>query len=294
MHEQMKKIEQVFLDVFGRTPIGQRLDDIQKQVIELCRYTDIKHLKEKAGDSLVSLLMLLNETDLSPEELIDNSLTKIKNRPQYKTLGRKKNIAILGGAFDPPTLGHFKCAQLILNMSKFFDEVWYMPCYSHMYNKKMVSCEQRLQMCELMTKYDKRTKVFDFEIKNKLSGETYHTMKKILDSELANEYDFSLIIGMDNANTFSNWYNYKELERLIRMVVVPRQGELPDAAVNWYLKSPHIFIQPDEKNQIPQISSTDIRGWLKEVDDRIPFLQLQKNLLPDVLNFIVTNNLYRN
>lgn len=65
-------------------------------------------------------------------------------------------------------------------------------------------------------RYDKRMKAFDFEIVNKLGGETYHTIKRLLDSSLVDEYDFSLVIGMDNANTFDKWYNYKELERLIR------------------------------------------------------------------------------
>ena len=293
MNELLKEIENCFLEIFGRTPLGQRLEDIQKQVIELCRYTDIKNLKDKTGNSLVSLLMLINECGFSIDELIDSSLEKIQSRVQYKSLGRKKNIAILGGAFDPPTIGHFKCGQLVLNVSKFFDEVWFMPCYSHMYNKKMVSHEHRLKMCELMTAYDKRMRVFDFEIKHQLGGETYHTIKKIADSELTEEYDFSLIIGMDNANTFDKWYNYQELERLVRIVVVPRQGEEIDHTVNWYLKPPHFFIKPDEHNIIPEISSSEIREWIKEVDDRIPFVQLQQNLLPNVFNYIGINNLYR-
>jgi nicotinate-nucleotide adenylyltransferase len=287
-----EQIEDTFLHVFGRTPLGQRLEDLQKQVLELCRYTDIKHLKDKAGDSLTSLLMLFNEIDLDPDTAINFTLNKIKSRQQYKFLGRKKNIAILGGAFDPPTLGHFKCAQLILNVSKFFDEVWFMPCFSHMYNKKMASTVHRFTMCELMVQNDKRMRVFDFELQNQHAGETYHTIKKLLNSSLVDEYDFSLVIGMDNANTFDKWYNYEELEKLIKMVVVPRKGENINPSVNWYLKQPHIFIQPDKDNEIPQISSTEIRSLLKEVDDRIPFIMLKQNLLPNVLNYITQQHLY--
>lgn len=292
MQNQIKKIEEVFLEVFGRTPLGQRLDDIQKQISQLSRFTDIKNLKVKAGDSLTSLLMLFSEIDLDPKEAIELTLEKIKSRKQYKFLGRKKNVAILGGAFDPPTIGHFKCAQLILNVSKFFDEVWFMPCYSHMYNKKMVSHEHRLAMCELMVQYDKRMRVFDFEIQLQLAGETYHTIKKLLDSPFVNEYDFSLVLGMDNANTFDKWYNYEELEKLIKMVVIPRKGEKINSLIDWYLKPPHIFIQPDKNNEIPQISSSEIRTWLKEVDDRIPFQLLRQNLLPNVFDYIGQNHLY--
>jgi|GEM_PF-5570394 len=53
-----------------------------------------------------------------------------------------------------------------------------------------------------------------------------------------------------------------------------------------------MFLLPDDTNVIPQISSTDIRNWLKEVDDRIPFIQLQKNLDAEVLHYIIQNHLY--
>jgi len=289
----MDEIDNIFNNTFSRTPLGQRLEDISKQVTELTRYTDLRKLKEKAGDSLISLLMLFNESGFSVNEAISKSLEKIESRSQYKSLGRKKNVAILGGAFNPITEGHLKTAQLVLNVSKFYDEVWLMPCDQHMYNKELVDAKHRFNMCNIVAGYDGRIKTFSFELENKLAGETYHTFKKIMESEYVEEHDFSLIMGMDNANTFHQWYNYKELEKLVRMVVVPRAGEKRDEKVNWYLKEPHIFLQPEGKNQIPEISSTQIREWLKEDYYRIPFLQLQKNLNSEVLNYIVKNNLYR-
>jgi nicotinic acid mononucleotide adenylyltransferase len=41
-------------------------------------------------------------------------------------------------------------------------------------------------------------------------------VKKLLSEDFAkNERDFSLAIGMDNANTFDKWVNHQDLERMI-------------------------------------------------------------------------------
>src|SRR5690606_15794536 len=119
--------------------------------------------------------------------------------------------------------------------------------YGHMYGKQMASPEDRLEMCRIASEHDKRIKVFDWEICNKMAGETYHVVKLLQDEPIAkHECDFSIMIGMDNALTFHKWYNYHLLERMIRFVVIPRAGYTPDMGAAWYLKAPHIYV-PDNK-----------------------------------------------
>ena len=180
-------------------------------------------------------------------------------------LGRKTTVAILGGAFNPVTLDHIRVAQFVLNTSRTFDEVWLMPCFSHLYHKELVSAEQRLEMCRIAAKKDGRIRVSDYEIKHELSGETYQLVKRLQsDPELLSDrFDFSLIIGMDNANTFDKWVNYENLERMIRFVVVPRVGVLRDSKVNWYLKPPHIYLADTDK-VIGDGSSTKVREAFKK------------------------------
>jgi len=86
-------------------------------------------------------------------------------------LGRKLKVAIFGGAFDPITTGHIKTAQLVLNYSKEFDEVWLMPCYTHLNGKHTSAPEDRLEMCRLAAKTDGRISVSSYEIDHKLGGE---------------------------------------------------------------------------------------------------------------------------
>ena len=304
IQEIQKKINKIYTSTFGRTPLKQRLGDIQKEVYELCRYTDLRSLREEAGDLLTSLLQLYNECEWNPEEVIEANLSKIKKRrKQYKALGRKVQVAILGGAFDPITLGHIQVAKLILDQSMVFDEVWVMPCFDHIYSKHMQSPEHRIEMCRIAARVDGRIKVFDYEIRNKFSGETYNLAKRLFeDNKYKDSHSFSFIIGLDNANTFDQWVNYEELERLARFVVVPRTGEKAKRGVNWYLRDPHLFIEPDEP--LMEISSTMVRkdfGMLSLASTRAainqevlndPTLAFNTGLDKDVKEYIIKNKLY--
>lgn len=202
----------------------------------------------------------------------------------------KIQIGILGGALDPVTIGHIKMAQFVLDLqSKLINQVWLMPCNNHMYNKKMSSPEHRLKMCEIATSVDPRIKVFNYEIRHKLRGETYNMVKRLQDEDFAkNQYDFSIIMGMDNANTFDKWVNYKELEKMIRFVVVSRKGINRNEKVDWYLKAPHIYLVAE--NEIPETSSTDARKLLQnqEYDKVVDLLNW------DVIEYIKKEKLYGN
>jgi nicotinate-nucleotide adenylyltransferase len=281
------KIQKIFEGSFGQTPLRQRNEDILREAIELSRFTSIANLKEEHGDLLCSLLMSCQENGWSPEDLIEATLAKIKRREkQYQAYGRKLNVAIIGGAFDPISPGHIAIAELILNSSSVFDTVWMMPCFKHMYGKKMVSPEHRLEMCRLATKHDRRIVVSDYEIKNKLGGETYHLAKRLFNEDFAtHQFDFSFVIGLDNALTFDKWQNFEDLERMARFVVVPRQGYTEKNSRAWYMKTPHMFLCPEKS--LPDISSTIIREDLKKGRD-FP----EENLNPDVFNYIRKNKLY--
>lgn len=216
MNKLQHEVKETFEGNFGRTPLKQRLEDILSEAIELSRCVDIKKIREELGDLLASSIMLAEEGEWKFEDLVRDTLKKIERRKeQYKALGRKTQVALLGGAFNPITVGHIQVAQFVLNTSKKFDEVWITPAYGHMYGKEMASPEDRIAMCKLAAEVDARIKVFDFEIANQLKGETYQTVK-LLKEELAykDKYDFSWIIGLDNANTFDKWVNYEHLENL--------------------------------------------------------------------------------
>lgn len=291
--EIQELIDKTFREHFGFTPQTERLKDIQSEFFELMRSMDVKNLKEESGDLLASVMMLCSESGWDAEELILTTLKKIESRAiQYKSLGRKTSVAILGGAYNPIHNGHIQLAQFVLNTTNEFDEVWLMPPYEHMFGKNMVDAEHRLEMCKLAAKVDNRIKVFDYEIRNKLKGETYYFFKRLKEEkeimgQPAENFRFAMIIGIDNANIFHKWINFENLEKLARFVIIPRKGVERDLNVDWYLKPPHLFL--NSETTIMDISSTEIR---EKLNNPIEEHEILKYLDKNVWEYIINHNLY--
>lgn len=296
---QIKKLQEevnrVFTKCFGYTPFTERMEDIDNEYQELRRWSSLKNLREETGDLLNSIFQLHTENDWSVLETMQMSLNKTESRYlQYKSLGRKTKVCILGGNFSPIHNGHIQLAQFILKATRKFDEVWLLPAYGHMQKDQEVTAQNRLDMCNIAASVDARIKVFDFEIKNQLAGETFNFVKRLMMEEKLNDiYNFSLSIGIDNANKFETWVNYEELERIAKFVVVPRKGVERDINVDWYLKEPHIYIHGE--TDIMDMSSTYVRNkfhdYYKTSDESI-IEELNKVINPDVVKYIIDNNLY--
>jgi nicotinate-nucleotide adenylyltransferase len=197
------------------------------------------------------------------------------------------HAAILGGAFDPITKGHMQIARQILGSGKGIDEVWIMPCYWHAFNKQMESGSHRMEMCRLAIRETSGIKVDDYEIRKKHVGGTYYLLRELLNEDrIKGRYSVSLIIGMDNANSFEDWIEHERLKNLLRIIVIPRRGVEQDLKIDWYKKEPHLFI--DTKESIMEVSSTQVRALLhaRRFEEAKAFLD------PGVLRYIIEHGLY--
>ncbi|MBN1413204.1 MAG: nicotinate (nicotinamide) nucleotide adenylyltransferase [Spirochaetales bacterium] len=197
-----------------------------------------------------------------------------------------KKVAILGGAFNPVTLGHIQICDFVLRSLKDVNEIWLMPCYRHMYHKDMAPARHRLAMCKLVSRDYPNIKTSDYEIKNRIDAGTYDVIKKLI-SEYGKNIRFHLIIGQDNANTFHHWVNYRLLEKLIPFIVIPRQGVKPDPAVDWHLKPPHVFL--DAENPVMDVSSTLVRTLVKKGKDE----EINRYVDTRVASYIKKNKIYQ-
>lgn len=197
-------------------------------------------------------------------------------------------VAILGGAFDPITVGHIQLAQYVLNSTFLFNEVWLMPCWKHLYDKKMVDAKHRLEMCKIAAQDDVRIYVSDYEIRNKLSGKTFELVSKLCEDPALEDYTFSMIIGMDNAMSFDKWFNHEKLKEMIGFIVVPRKGYTLGRKHRglWFMEYPHVYLGHVD-SPIDEVSSTAVRDGLASGSD------ISHMLSPDVLSYIESNGLYR-
>ncbi len=135
-------------------------------------------------------------------------------------------IAILGGAFDPPHLGHMLVAHQVKE-HLIMDEVWLMPCYSYFPEfpikfSHITSPEIRFKMAKMLQ--NKSIKVSDFEYKHNKQSRTIDTLDLLTKKYPKDE--FYWIIGSDTLKGFRLWNQWKRLIRQYNIIVFPRDTNI--------------------------------------------------------------------
>ena len=160
------------------------------------------------------------------------------------------NIALFGGSFNPPHVGHQLAALYVLETAG-VDQLWLVPCFKHPFEKELAPFEDRLRMCELAAEaLGPRARVSDVE--RELGGES-RTLRTVRALEARHpEHRFALVIGADLVDETSSWYGAEELRREVPFIVVGRAGARPADG-------------PGQKTvEMPAVSSTEIRRALGE------------------------------
>ncbi len=162
------------------------------------------------------------------------------------------HIALFGGSFNPPHLGHVLCALYAYKTAQ-VDEVWVLPSAEHPYGKDMLALDQRLEMCEAAFAGLSFIRVCDDERHNE-GGKTYNLIQQLNERYVNNQW--SLIGGTDTAQDLPNWYKGDELQELIDVIAVPRQG-----------------YDHDSDSALPAISSSLVRERIQageSINDLVP------------------------
>jgi nicotinate-nucleotide adenylyltransferase len=161
-----------------------------------------------------------------------------------------RRVAIYGGSFDPPHLGHILSVAWALSAAE-VDDVWIIPTWKHVFDKEHgASFEQRLSMCELAFAPFRSVEISDIE--RRIGG-----VSRMLDTLDALETErpeavFRLLIGADVLPTTDRWYRWSEVAKIAPPLVIGRQGyPVPEGC----------------PISIPNINSTDIRSGLGNAAD---------------------------
>ncbi len=159
------------------------------------------------------------------------------------------NIALFGGRFDPPHVGHAAIAQYILSADLGIDQVWLLPAHTHPWRPIVASDADRLAMVRFLE--NKNILVKDIEL---VRGETTRTIDTIrqLKRELP-EHTYFWICGVDQVADLAKWDNNDELQESLTFLIIPRKG------FNQHIDLPKKYIFISEKYSITDLSSSEIR-----------------------------------
>ena len=161
------------------------------------------------------------------------------------------NIALFGGTFDPPHLGHALVADTLIARDV-VDAVWFVPVHTHPWadrysKKKLTKYTDRVHMLQLIT-HDKSQIIAHF----KQVSFTYDTLEYF--SAKHPEHQFSWVMGSEYLSRFDDFLKGHPLLSKYHFYIYPRSGYSLDESLK---KTNMTFL-----HEFPQvvISSSAVRA----------------------------------
>ncbi len=150
-------------------------------------------------------------------------------------------IALFGGSFDPPHIGHLLAAAYVLATEP-LDELWLLPVHEHPLGKKPVaSFDHRVHLCEQAVRDLTRVQVSRLEGELKGDGRTVDLLEHL---HRTRPHDsFALVLGTDLVAERPQWKRFDRIAELARIITLDRSGFSQGAL-------------------LPQVSSTQVRALL--------------------------------
>lgn len=179
-------------------------------------------------------------------------------------------VAIYGGSFNPPHVGHVLAVAYALSAAE-VDAVCVVPCFQHPFAKDLAPFDHRLAMCERAFAGVRDVRVSTVE--RDLGGDslTLRTLERFH----ADHPDWSmrLVIGSDVVADLDKWHRWDLVSKLAPPIVVPRAGA---------------GVAPSDA-PLPEVSSTEVRARLRAGDEAG-----LRTLVPrKVIAYAVEHGLYR-
>jgi nicotinate-nucleotide adenylyltransferase len=134
-----------------------------------------------------------------------------------------QQIGLFFGSFNPVHVGHLIIANYMADYAQ-LDEIWFVVSPQNPFKEQDELLDEniRIHLLNLAVAQDKRFKTCDIEFKLSKPSYTYATL-----DELKKEYphfQFTLIIGGDNLQSFHKWKNYEQILHNHSVFVYARAG----------------------------------------------------------------------
>ena len=175
-------------------------------------------------------------------------------------------IALFGGSFDPPHIGHEAIVQALINFKE-IDKVIIMPTFLNPFKSKFhAPASLRIKWLKDVFNDYKNVEISSYEVDSAKAVTTITSVKHLLKSYKK----IYLVIGADNLDSLHRWKKYDELKELVTFIIAPRDS----------IKIPSNFLRlkVDE-----EISSTRLR-------ENIELSKLPKKCAQDIYKYYKENN----
>lgn len=157
----------------------------------------------------------------------------------------KPELAVLGGSFDPPHIGHVFLATYARSVAG-VARVLVAPTFEHAFGKPLTPFDHRLRMCELAFSLIDGVDVSPIE--RELGG-TSRTLRLV--QELSRRYpdhQLRLLVGADILLETQRWFRFDDIVALAPLLVAERAGFASSGQASAPL--------------LPEVSSSEIRRAL--------------------------------
>ncbi len=193
-------------------------------------------------------------------------------------------VAVFGGSFDPPHVGHV-LASAYLTAVAGFDRVLVIPVFAHAFDKPLSPFSVRLELCRLAFARVFGAVVSELEAGLPTPSFTVNTLREL--KRAHPDWQLRLVVGTDCVLEKSRWQSFEEVVRLAPPFVLHRAGVAnhPEFEANTPGPGPRPAL-------LPELSSRQIRAWVRELPDDERRLHLEPLVGAGVLAAIERHQLY--
>lgn len=196
-------------------------------------------------------------------------------------------VGLFFGTFNPIHVGHLIIAEYMAGLPD-LDQVWMVVTPQNPLKKKssLLADYHRLALVQVAIEDNEKLRVSDIEFKLPQPNYTIMTLEYLKEKHPG--YEFSLILGEDNLDTFHKWFNYEKILSDHRLIVYPRlDNEHEDEEKMHASIAGHPNIMVCKDAPLMKISSTFVR-------DQIRSRKSVRYVLTDpVMKYIEEMNFYK-
>ena len=175
-----------------------------------------------------------------------------------------QTIALFGGSFDPPHIGHEAIVKSLLNL-KDIQKVVIMPTFLNPFKTQThAPSTLRLQWLKDIFESYKNVEVSSFEVQQNQKVPSIVSVKYLLQKYKK----IYLVIGADNLASLDKWNRYEELKSLVTFIVIQRDKiNIPDEFLSIDLDvdvSSTMLRQKMDISKLPEKCKLEIAKFYKE------------------------------